>query len=270
MTDGHNRDLNYYRCEHCALWNYDIALGMDQTQYTERYVSPRDDSYRSNVDVRQSWRFLRRYAGSPGRIMDIGCGNACLLHLAREEGWAVQGMELSERAARAIREDQGIDVKVADFLTCDDSADDRFDVVVLRHVLEHLPDSVQAMNRIGSLLKDGGLALLEFPNTRSFSYTMKRFLKNRGLRNDKYSSDWRPGHCNEFCRRSFEYLLEKTGFELVVWRTYSSKPLANAFYRLIPIASKARALVRKKPAGQQKRGHGNSASSRESKARTGD
>ena len=92
------------------------------------------------------------------------------------------------------------------------------------------------------------MALLEVPNTQSYSYAVKRILKNRGLRNKKYAVDWRPGHCNEFCRESFEYLLVKTGFELVIWRTYSSKPIANVFYRYVPIASKARALVRKNAA----------------------
>lgn len=243
MSDGRHGDLHYYRCEHCQLWNYDLALGTDQTQYTERYVSPLDPAHKSNREVRQSWDFLAAHAPQPGRIMDIGCGNGCLLYLAREAGWEVRGMELSASMARAIEKDQGIPVDVANFLEYDGKGD-IYDVVVLRHVLEHLPDSKLAMRRIGALLKPGGLALLEFPNTRSISYGIKRFLKNRGLRNKKYGEDWRPGHVNEFCRRSFEVLLEKTGFELVVWRTYSHKPLANAFYRLFPVASKARALVR--------------------------
>jgi hypothetical protein len=110
------------------------------------------------------------------------------------------------------------------------------------------------MRKIAALLKDNGLALLEFPNTGSFSYKLKRLLKNRGLKNAKYSPDWRPGHVNEFCRKSFEYLLDQTGYKLVVWRTYSNKPVANAFYRWVPIASKVRVLVRKLPdavAGQE-------------------
>lgn len=246
MSDGRDSNLHYYRCQDCALWNYDIALGMDQSQYTERYVSPTDPDYKSNIDVRQSWKFLRPYLGAPGRLMDIGCGNACLPYLAREAGWDVRGMELSGAAAEAVGADLGIEVDVANFLEYDDPRGEQYDVVILRHVLEHLPDSVLAMNKIAALLKPGGLALLEFPNTRSISYTVKRFLKNRGLRNKKYSAEWRPGHCNEFCREAFAVLLDKTGFELVVWRTYSSKPLANAFYRLFPIASKARALVRLK------------------------
>tara|TARA_R110002111_G_scaffold163012_1_gene229348 strand:- start:266 stop:1009 length:744 start_codon:yes stop_codon:yes gene_type:complete len=247
MSDGRNSDLHYYKCADCALWNYDIGLGMDQSQYTERYVSPLDPDHKSNKDVAQSWRFLQPHLGEVGSMMDIGCGNACLLHLARADGWKVRGMELSESTAKSIRDDQGIDVAVANFLDYENPDEQRYDVVVLRHVLEHLPDSVLAMQKIAALLKPGGLALLEFPNTRSFSYAIKRLLKNRGMRNRKYSDDWRPGHCNEFCRQSFEVLLNKTGFELVVWQTYSSKPLANAFYRLFPIASKARALVRYRP-----------------------
>lgn len=248
MKDGRNRDLVYYRCGSCSLWNYDLDCGVDQTQYTEVYISPRDSEHKFNRDNRASWEFLQAHAGTPGSIMDIGCGNACLLNLARESGWRVQGMELSAKAAEDIREDSDIDVRVANFLEYENVGDEKYDVVVLRHVLEHLPDSQLALQKIGELLKDNGLALLEFPNTRSLGYGLKRILKNLGLRNKKFSSDWRPGHVNEFCRQSFEYLLGQTGFELLKWRTYSSKPLANAIYQLIPMSSKARTLIRKKPA----------------------
>lgn len=246
MRDGHSCDLDYYKCGHCALWNYDLDCGLDQSQYTETYISPEDSDHRVNINILESWEFLRRYAEKPGSIMDIGCGNAGLLYLARKVGWQVRGMELAEATARSIIDDQGIDVVVANFLEYDNPTSELYDVVVLRHVLEHLPDSILAMSKIGSLLRPNGLALLEFPNTRSAAYMTKRFLKNRGLRNKKYSEDWRPGHSNEFCRKSFEYLLDQTGFELVVWRTYSSKTVADALYRVFPFASKARVLVRKR------------------------
>jgi hypothetical protein len=64
---------------------------------------------------------------------------------------------------------------------------------------------------------------------------------------DAGRADWRPGHVNEFCRKSFEYLLDKKDFELVVRRTYSNKPVTSAYYRWVPIASKVRVLVRKLP-----------------------
>lgn len=246
MREGRNRDLLYYRCRRCSLWNYDLDCGMDQAQYVESYVSPDQANHKTNKAIRASWSFLRRHAGKPGSIMDIGCGNGGLLYLARKEGWQVRGMELTEKAARDIAEDQGIEVIAADFLEYDNPGNNKYDVVVLRHVLEHLPDPILAMRRIANLLKDNGLALLEFPNTRSLNYAVKRLRKNRGLQRGKYAADWRPGHCNEYCRRSFEYLLRETDFELVIWQTYSNKPMMNAVYRLFPIGSKARALVRKR------------------------
>lgn len=247
LRDGRHRDLVYYRCGTCGLWNYDIDCGVDQSQYTETYVSPEDVDHASNRGARQTWRFLTRWIDGPASIMDIGCGSAGLLHLARKDGWEVRGMELSEEAARNIEADQGIDVIVANFLEYDNPDGHEYDVVVLRHVLEHLPDSKLAMRQIRRLLRPRGIALLEFPNTRSIGYSIKRILKNFGLRNKKFKPGWRPGHVNEFCRRSFEYLLSETGFELVSWHTYSSHPALDSIYRLLPVASKARTLVRKKP-----------------------
>ena len=74
---------------------------------------------------------------------------------------------------------------------------------------------------------------------------MKRVLKNMGLRNKKYSDERRPGHCNEYDRGAFETLLQLTGFELVAWETYSHSPFGNALYRLVPLGSKARAVIRR-------------------------
>ena len=245
MTDGRNRDLNYYRCGRCALWNYDMDCGMDQTQYTENYISPRVTDFTHNVHQKKTWDYLKKRLGEPGKMMDIGCGNGGLLYLAREDGWQVKGLELSESAARSIKEDIDIDVAVGDFLEYEGEDAGIYDVVALRHVLEHLPDSLLAMRQIARILKPGGLALLEFPNTASAAYAYKRFLKNRGLKNKKYSEDWRPGHCNEFCRQSFEFLLKESGFELLEWHTYSNTPLKNLLFKLIPVGNKARVLARK-------------------------
>lgn len=245
-ADGYDSRLRYYRCNHCRLVNYDIDQGMDQTQYTDVYVSPAKPGYKYNIEGGETWGFLHKYVSGPGKMMDIGCGNGRILYLARSQGWDVNGLELSADAARSISEETGIPVTVGNFLEMDFGTDANNDVVILRHVLEHLPDSVRALRQINALLRPGGHAVLEFPNIDAPVLRFKRLMKKIGLRGDKkYPADWRPGHCNEFCRYSFDYLARESGFTLQTWQTYSSKRWLNAIYSRLPVGTKARVLLRK-------------------------
>ena len=156
----------------------------------------------------------------------------------------MKGLELSPFLAENVGLHLGIDVDVADFHLYE-SHGEQYDLVTLRHVLEHLPDSRAAMRKINSLLKPGGHALLEFPNIEGVSFRTKRLLEGFGLYTKTYGPEYRPGHCNEFSRRSFEILARETGFQLIVWETYTYSRLKNFLYNHIPIGTKARVLVKK-------------------------
>ena len=183
---------------------------------------------------------------SPGRLLDIGCGNGRLLYLMAERGWEVTGLELTEELAERTTRDTGAEVPVADFLAYErEEWVDRFDVVVLRHVLEHLPDTPLALERINRWLRPDGVALFEFPNIDAWELKMKRGLERVGLKHKRYRDDYVPGHCNEFCRRSFTFAANRTGFRVERWETYSHHPVKNALFSRVPIGSKARVLVRK-------------------------
>jgi SAM-dependent methyltransferase len=157
----------------------------------------------------------------------------------------VKGLELSPFLAASIRARLGIDVTDGNFLE-DDVEGRPYDVVVLRHVLEHLPDPVRALTRINCLLVPAGAAVFEFPNIDALDLKMKRFLACTGLHRRRFSPEYRPGHCCEYSRRSFRHLAECTGFELLVWQTYSHHRLLNSLYTRVPIGNKARGLARKR------------------------
>lgn len=246
-TLGNDGRFRYYRCPNCALVNYDLSTGTDQTQYEVMHVDPTDDSLEFNWDKDQSFRSLSRLVVPPGRLLDIGCGNGRLLYIAQREGWDVKGLELSADMARNVREKLGIDVMVGNFLEVTPGPGDvhAFDVVVLRHVIEHLPDSVGAMGRISAFLKTGGYLLLEMPNIESMTKKWSRFVVGAGLYKRRFGDDFMAGHCNEFCKESMRFLAEKTGFQLVRWESYSRKPVMNLIYNHIPIGNKARAFLRR-------------------------
>ncbi len=240
---GNRDEFKYYRCPNCGLVNYDLAAGIDQEQYTE-FIDPNDDCAERNHDKDDTWRFIEKHMPVPGSYLDIGSGSGRLLCLAKRSGWSVKGLELSPEMAKHASESTGVEVRAMNFLECEPRPDDKYDLVSLRHVIEHLPDSQLAMKKIKLLLKPGGHALLEFPNVESANKRLKRWAVRSGLYNRKFKEGFVPGHCNEFCRASFEYLLEQTGFTLVRWETYSSTPITNLLYNAIHIGNKARALIR--------------------------
>jgi SAM-dependent methyltransferase len=244
---GNDGRFSYYKCSRCGLVNLDLSAGIDQTQYTDEWVDPRDDDARHNRENDASFDFVRRYVPQPGRLLDIGCGHGRLLYRARQAGWQVKGIELSAHTAARVAETLDVPVVAGDFLTMPlDAADaDRYDLISLRHVLEHLPDSRLAMGRIRAMLAGGGRVLLEMPNIEAWDKRLKRWLVNRGVYERRYPRDFMAGHCNEFCRESLEYLLRETGFRLVRWETYSKKAIGNLIYNHLPIGNKARALVQK-------------------------
>ncbi|MBU1699257.1 MAG: class I SAM-dependent methyltransferase [Candidatus Eisenbacteria bacterium] len=244
---GRERQFKFYRCPICRLVNYDLSGGTDQGKYAEEYPDPLDDDLKTNRLQTMTFRFLQRHSRQipAGKLLDIGCGNGRLLYLCREGGWDVKGLELSPFLAESVTKRLKIDVKTADFMSYKPTEMGSFDLVILRHVLEHIPDSLHAMRSIRSLLKPGGHALMEFPNIDGIDFRMKRWMTRLGLSRKRYAEGYRPGHCNEFCKTSFEYLANRTGFRLKVWETYSNKESLNPYYGRIKIGGKARLIAEK-------------------------
>ena len=180
-------------------------------------------------------------------MLDIGCGSGRLMYVARRAGWQGKGLELSEPMAEFVLDKLGEKVLVADFLQVEPCviSDTFFDLICLRHILEHLPDCLLAMRKLRALLKPGGHVLIEIPNVESISKKVKRAVVNSGLRRPRYPTDMVIGHAKEFCRASFQYLLKETEFTLVRWETYSKKPVANLIYNRLHVGSSARPLIRR-------------------------
>lgn len=247
-TQGNNDQYRFYRCKKCGLVNYDLTGGLNQEKYTETFVDPGVASHRQNTGQKMTYAAIARYVHQPGSMLDIGCGNGSLLLIAREHGWQVTGMELSDMYATELMNRYGIKLITANFLTYVPGPEESYDLVTLRHVLEHLPDPVLAMQKINALLKEGGMAVLEFPNIDGAEARFRRFLATLKLHKRKYSDDYVPGHCHEFSEKAFRYLAAMTGFQVLVCETYSSKTVFNPINKLLKTGSKLRAIVQKRSA----------------------
>lgn len=242
---GNQNEFKFYKCNSCGLVNYDILAGLNQEKYGDHFNDPFDETLKINIDQKETFRYIKRYLKPPGKAFEIGCGNGKLLSLLKNEGWSASGLELSPLLAQSIGKTLDIDVDVDDFLKYNPPNNELFDIVVLRHVLEHLIDPLLALMKINSFLKLGGRVILEFPNIEGFDLKIKRFLQRNKLYHKKYANNYKPGHCNEFSYKSFERLAAMTGFQIEKFETYSHNPIKNFIYNRIKIGNKARTIIRK-------------------------
>jgi SAM-dependent methyltransferase len=100
------------------------------------------------------------------RALDVGCGAGELLARLMQAGYVAEGLDFDPLAAAAARALSGALVHSGAFEKAP-LAESSFDLVVLSHSFEHLPQPRAALRRIASLLRPGGRAVLLYPNPRS-------------------------------------------------------------------------------------------------------
>ncbi|RFN60450.1 class I SAM-dependent methyltransferase [Marixanthomonas ophiurae] len=131
-----------------------------------------------------------------GSVLDIGAGTGEFLKVASEKGWEIYGAEPNEKA-RLISEKKGIDL----IEIFNDYSNQKFDVITLWHVLEHLPNLHESIKEIENLLKPGGTLLIAVPNYKSFD---AKFYK------DFWAAYDVPRHLWHFSKESMVELFSET------------------------------------------------------------
>lgn len=99
----------------------------------------------------------------PGSLLDIGAGTGDFLKFASEKGWEVSGMEPNIKAA-ALSLKKGIGLKAS----LEEFKQEKFDVVTLWHVLEHIPDLEKTTELLRNLVKENGWLIIAVPNFKSY------------------------------------------------------------------------------------------------------
>ena len=146
---------------------------------------------------------IERYAPGRSAILDVGCWVGFLLAEASGRGWdEAIGIEPSTFASSYAREQLGLDVRTEDLFTADLPLG-HFDCVVMGDVLEHLTRANAALERVGELLRPGGVVALELPDAGS---RVARLLGARW---------WSviPTHVHYFTRESAATMLRRNGYE---------------------------------------------------------
>ncbi len=139
-----------------------------------------------------------------GALLEIGCGTGVFLAKAREHGFECAGLELSSYAAEFVRK-MGIPVETKSIEEAD-FAENSWDVIVMREVIEHLPHPMESLKTIHKWLKPGGVL---------FMATGNYDCPERKLRGADWFYFMPEGHLYYFSNRTMANYLHEADFRTV-------------------------------------------------------
>jgi SAM-dependent methyltransferase len=208
----------YYKCSGCQS----LFLGKTPSRemIEKAYAPVGDNSLTPNFLKRSHDAALRTWApffevaekhkNSPGRKhLDVGCGAGECLMISKEMGWEPTGLDAGESAVEFARNSLGIEVHLG-LLEETTEFTERFDLVTLNAVLEHVIDPVSFFAKAASCLKPGGVIWLTTPTTD--------FLGHILFRQHWYSIH--SAHLQYFSRRGVSSLLSNAGIQIVDAKTF--------------------------------------------------
>lgn len=138
----------------------------------------------------------------PGRLLEIGPGTGNFLGEMKKKGWAVEGVEIDEEAAKAAAKKHNITIHTGDLVAVKYPVGS-FDLIVMIHLVEHLYDQKELFNECYRLLAPGGKILVVTPNINSWGH--RTFGRNwRGLEP--------PRHIHLFSQQTLKQCAQSCGF----------------------------------------------------------
>lgn len=196
------------------------AENISQFYKSEDYIS---HTNKGNNPINVIYLLVRKYSTSikiklinsvtkkpKGKILDYGCGTGYFLHAIQKEGWKVYGVEPDTEARKIAESELGftLEKNIKPLV----KKAEKFDVITLWHVLEHIHDLNGIINQLKTLLKEKGKLIIAVPNIDS-------------LDNKLYDEDWAaydvPRHLYHFNKETMKTLILKHGMKIK--KTYPMK-----------------------------------------------
>jgi len=194
--------------------------------YTEFYTRHYDPLYRleSKPDygkdgvvnnMRQVWQRIQAHLPGPAvqAILDAGCGSGYGLAYLKEQlpQAEIFGIEASPECCRVLREEVGATLLDSDIDgPWQSSQQGKFDLIVLRHVVEHFLTPVETLSRLVRTLSTDGVMYVAVPD----------MMHPRTVLRD-YPLWWeywfRAVHPYYYCRQTLFATLARAGLFPVAW-----------------------------------------------------
>lgn len=193
------------QCRSCGLVRTESESEKIRTQvYTEKdmqiYVQ-KEREFRKIFS--RIIKFIQKYK-KKGKFLEIGAGVGLLLSEAKKAKFTIVGFEPSRAGVKTARKHFNVRLVQSEFSKS--KVTSPCDVVVLNHVLEHLPDPHRMIAACRSILAPGGILVIGVPNFGSFLAQAKK---------KKWQSLIPDQHRWHFTKKTLDSIVSMHGFKRV-------------------------------------------------------
>jgi SAM-dependent methyltransferase len=189
---------------------YAFMSSYEYSKETFEYAIPH-----KNRSLQQSNYILSQLA-KRGSVLDVGCSIGYTLNLFKKDGFQkVLGIDPSPKCSQIAEEDFGIKVKTG-FFDKKMVEGQKFDLVILSHVAEHLKHPETFLKDVKEVMTDGGALFVEIPSIDLFD--------ERDLFQFSFE------HINYFNLNSLTNLMHQAGFKLFDSILFENGPSIAPFY----------------------------------------
>jgi len=192
------------KCEKCQF------IATDPLPTNVVYPGSRNEKNEFQAVNTAPWniRLIRKVLSQKpsGDLLEIGCNSGDFLIIAKDHGFNCVGIEIDDVAADAGIK-MGRPMVKGDVLKHDFGK--KFDVIVLNHVVEHIPQITELPMRLSSLLKEDGVVIINVPN---ISGLIVRIMKQNWCQMAPFTHLW-------FFSRKSARILFKESFQNISFST---------------------------------------------------
>lgn len=218
------QNINLMNCAECGLVFREMMF--DNTEvadlYSEGYFTIKQKDYFFNKAKEKQAIFRERIKNiedlypPKGVLLDIGCAVGTFLVTARECGWQVKGVEVSEYASDYARTHYGLDVATG-HLEQQNFKAESFDVITLWDVIDHVEKPQQFLNYVYMLLKPGGLLVVQTTMEDSLLYRAAHYmyLLSAGYVKKPVARCHPIHHSTFYSTSTVKVAMEKAGFSII-------------------------------------------------------
>ncbi len=184
-----------------ALYKYYVPSNLTDPVIRQSQEVTRPTELNDDLDCIE--RYVKR-----GNLLDVGASSGDFLVYGRVRGWKVEATELSELCAEFMANFLEITVHFGNILDIG-FEDNKYDVITLRHSIEHLREPIKELKVLHKALSDDGLLLVTTPE----------HAKNLELIKEKHML---PLHIVNYTKDTLDLLFSKTGFKMTSYESQNA------------------------------------------------